>query len=347
MAPRRLHGIAQSLLSIGLAFQVIGCHESPSREQSPWTEQEILANAEFRDVFFLDENRGWIVGGGHHVDGGVIGETTDGGASWRLRTGIVANPRSRLFHLNAVHFHDESNGVIAAGGGRILRTVDAGKHWHTLTHAGRQLSSLFFLDDRIGWAAGEQWVLRTEDGGSSWTRVNGTDQGNDDFRARAVHFIDPHRGWLVGHHGALRRTQDGGRSWERLEAPLTDASTVLWAVQFTGPRSGWVVGDGGTILHSRDGGDTWAMQEPGIRADFRDVHFIDDHRGWVVGYKPSTGISSVLHTDDGGSSWTRQATIDGEALQALFFQPSGRGWAVGDRVRRKPQRLLRYTPSVP
>jgi photosystem II stability/assembly factor-like uncharacterized protein len=336
-------------VSFGLALVALaaGCQESVPPVVAPWDEVVLSSDAEFRDIFFLDEDYGWIVGGGYGIDGGILGETSDGGAHWRFRAGIVPQVRTRLFHLNAVVFQNSSTGIIAADEGRILRTVDSGAHWHTLVRGGRQLSDLFFLDERMGWAAGEQWVLRTEDGGASWVRANATSEGNDDFRANTIHFIDARRGWLVGHHGAVRRTEDAGTTWMRVDVPLTDSSPVLSAVQFVNERMGWIVGAAGTILNSRDGGLTWTSQSSGSLANLRDVHFIDERHGWVVGFDPTTGRSTVLHTMDGGTNWVQQATIHGESLEALAFQASGRGWAVGDRIRRKPQRLLRYTPPPP
>jgi photosystem II stability/assembly factor-like uncharacterized protein len=343
---RRTHN-TWAMFGLALVTLAAGCQESASPVAAPWDEVVLSSDAEFRDIFFLDEGHGWIVGGGYNIDGGILGETSDGGAHWRFRVGIVPQVRTRLFHLNAVVFQDATNGIIAADEGRILRTVDSGAHWHTLVRAGRQLADLFFLDTRMGWAAGEQWVLRTEDGGASWARANATSNGNGNFRATAIHFIDARRGWLVGHHGAVRRTEDAGTTWIGVDVPLTDSTPVLSAVQFVNERRGWIVGAAGTILNSRDGGLTWASQPSGSLANFRDVHFIDENHGWIVGFDPTTGRSTVLHTTNGGTSWIQQATIHGESLEALTFQTSGQGWAVGDRVRRKPQRLLRYTPPAP
>lgn len=343
---RQAHNI---LSSCGLAIVILatGCQESVPTVTAPWDEVVLSSDAEFRDIFFLDEDHGWIVGGGYNINGGILGETSDGGAHWRFRVGIVPQVRTSLFHLNAVVFQDASTGIIAADEGRILRTVDSGAHWHTLFRGGRRLADLFFLDARMGWAAGEQWVVRTEDGGVSWDRANATSEGSDDFRATAIHFLDARRGWLVGHHGAVRRTEDAGATWMRVDVPLAEPTPVLSAVQFVNENTGWIVGAAGTILNSRDRGLTWASQSCGSRENFRDVHFIDEEHGWIVGFDPKTGRSTVFQTTDGGTSWVQQATIHGESLEALTFQASGRGWAVGDRVRRKPQRLLRYTPPTP
>lgn len=330
-----------SLVAILLA--ATGCPDAPS----PWVEQELATDAAFRDIFFLDERRGWIVGGGYGVEGGILGETIDGGETWRFRTGIVAQPRSRLFGLNAVHFHDDDNGIIAAGGGRLLRTVDGGRHWHTLLRGGRNLSSLFFLDPSTGWAAGEGWIFRTADGGATWTRINSSGDGNDDFRARAIHFLDGYRGWLVGHHGVIRQTRDSGMTWEPPPKAPDLGPTVLWAIDFVSEDVGWIVGDEGTVVRTDDRGKSWRRQPVASRANFRDVEFVDARTGWIVGFEPATGVSVVLATTDGGTTWASQATIEGEALEALFFRGDGTGWAVGDRVRRRPQRLLRYSPSRP
>ena len=324
-----------------------GCRDAELGEPSPWVEQVLSSDAEFRDIFFLDENHGWIVGGGHNVDGGILGMTTDGGAHWRFRSGVVAKVQTRLFHLNAVHFENPLVGLIAADEGRLLRTVDGGAHWHTLLRAGRRgLSDLFFIDDRTGWAAGDQWILLTMDGGQTWARTNAPPDGDDGFRATAIHFLDADQGWLVGHHAALRRTNDGGATWNAVDLMLEDSSPVFRDIQFVGRDRGWLVGARGTAFATTDGGKSWSRQRTGSLANFNDVHFIDEARGWIVGFEPKTGVSTIYHTNDGGQIWNPQATIRGESLQSLFFQENGRGWAVGDRVRREPQRLLHYTPPM-
>jgi photosystem II stability/assembly factor-like uncharacterized protein len=327
---------------IAWCLTATSCREEPI---SPWQPVPTATDATFRDVFFLDDERGWIVGGGHGVDGGIVGETFDGGRTWKFRTGIVAHPRSRLFHLNAIHFWDERRGVIAADGGRLLRTVDGGQNWHSqMSAAGRVLSSLFFLDDGTGWAAGDQFVMRTTDAGESWQRVNIGEGSHDDFRARSIHFIDANRGVLVGHHGSIRRTADGGRSWERVAVSDDLGSTVLSAVEFVDADKGWIVGEDGTLLESIDGGRTWVSKEKISRADLNDLAFANSMSGWIVGYDPTTGVSTILRTRDGGATWTEETVVNGESLRALVFRDEAHGFAVGSRERRLPQRIFRYAP---
>lgn len=61
-----------------------------------------------------------------------------------------------------------------------------------------------------------------------------------------------------------------------------------------------------------------------------------------MGYLRANGTSVVLASGDGGETRLPHLTVTGEELHAVTFTDPGRGWAVGDRVRREPQKLLRY-----
>lgn len=59
-----------------------------------------------------------------------------------------------------------------------------------------------------------------------------------------------------------------------------------------------------------------------------DVHFVDEHNGWVVG---SAGV--ILHTGDGGTTWEVQKSGTDYELEGVFFVDSLNGWAVGGNIR--------------
>ena len=57
-----------------------------------------------------------------------------------------------------------------------LTSTDGGVRWHVLSgKVGSGVTSLGFLNARLGWAAGNG-LLRTNDGGNSWQKVNYTVQ---------------------------------------------------------------------------------------------------------------------------------------------------------------------------
>lgn len=334
----RLRDAAQAYhraLALGALLFAAACAESPEPPRaSPWQSHELATDARFRELFFLDERRGWMVGGGWPVEGGIVGRTDDGGESWSFVSGLVERrPNPHSVTLESVQFLDEQRGFLVAGG-EILRTVDGGERWHRVHRQGRALRDLQFVDADYGWAVGGATLVRTTDGGESW---DAAEPGF--FTADAIQFLDRWNGWAVGIAGAIYRTDDGGESWEELRAP-TSGVPDLNALAFVDRRTGWAVGERGTILHTNDGGESWREQPGATRIELTDVRFIDASRGWAVGFERGDSSSSILRTVDGGESWSHPARIEGQALYALWIDEDGRGFAVGERVRPSPQLLV-------
>ena len=201
-----------------------GCAKENPVPAERWVVGDLGTRAGFRDVFFLDAQTGWIVGGSHNIEGGIIGGTTDGGQTWNFKSGIVrsAGKPGGLF-LNAVWFLNRSTGFIVGDRFHILRTVDGGEHWHKATAgnlAWAHLRDLHFVDDEYGWTIGNGGLARTTDGGASWrTPLPIDDAEAKRVRGQAIHFVDRNRGWLVGKFGLIKSTTDGGRSWTRVGEP--------------------------------------------------------------------------------------------------------------------------------
>ncbi len=338
----------------------VGCGLNDSGDT--WEIIELGTDAEFRDIFFLDSQNGWMVGAvGVSVPGGIVARTTDGGLTWKYRTGVTRKRyRSHSVDLNAVHFTDLQHGVIAAEAGTILRTINGGETWKAILPSGpvyAQNRDICFVDDLNGWIIGREGVRRTEDGGESWQRIDeaGKMTGN------ALQFLDLERGWVVGKFGDVHRSEDGGVTWEKVEAAgnLEDKSgddkPNFQAVHFVDDSHGWLAGyrrempaldqfDYGLIYHTGDGGQTWQKQLDQLDILLRDIRFADPQNGWAVGYNVKDGTSSVLATTNGGTTWEIQKTVYGEELVALF-ERDGTVWAAGDRVSEEPQKLLRLVPA--
>ena len=68
-------------VALGLGVLLTGCG---SDSGDTWQIQEIPTDAEFQDICFIDDQNGWMVGGGPFVEGGIVGRTRDGGESWRF-----------------------------------------------------------------------------------------------------------------------------------------------------------------------------------------------------------------------------------------------------------------------
>ncbi|HVG31320.1 MAG TPA: YCF48-related protein [Pyrinomonadaceae bacterium] len=290
--------------------------------------------------------------------------------------GAWSPQRSGTFNwLRAIHFVDEQRGWAAGGKGNVLKTTDGGRRWETLPRPTEDLvRDVFFGDEETGWLLCESnlfapdtevrsYLLKTTDGGASWSRVLVTGDHPEALLVRVV-FADQTHGWAFGEMGALFSTKDGGASWSPQRVPTQrlllgatffDASqgwlvgagsTILqtadgggrWsgaetslpqptrinAVSFADAGRGWAVGANGTVLATADGGRTWRLQRSGTGADLADVKFLDPREGWAVG-----AGGTIIHTTDGGASWEIVPSQTNHPLERLAFASRTRGWAVG------------------
>jgi photosystem II stability/assembly factor-like uncharacterized protein len=284
------------------------------------------------------------------------------GASWgRQRTGTFA-------WLHSVFFVDARRGWAVGGKGALLSTADGGETWEVRRPPVEDaLRDVFFHDAETGWIVCERsvfkpvekdepvsYLLKTADGGASWSRVEVTRGADVYVKLAGLRFADREHGWVYGELGALYATADGGETWARQRVPTRH---LLLGGSFQDAQTGWLTGGGMTLLRTSDGGATWraglvhmpaAAQSPrpknevGKRAEppslqsgpaeparrgamrLNAVCFVNAERGWAVG---SGG--GILSTSDGGATWRPQASGVGDDLYDVKFFDESEGWAVG------------------
>jgi len=300
-------------------------------------------------VCFTDINSGTVVG----VAG--IFRTTDGGSNWTKQT-------NEVWELKAVNFIDANNGW-AVGGftglpldetdlhmnqksswwTSIIHTTDGGTNWTIqLDTLDALLFAVSFLDSSFGFAVGQTpapipcsaiysgIILRTKDGGTSWTIIDvpintGWHSGFKDFC-----FTNEGDGVLIGNYGVILKSSNDGEIWD---LKLNGTTNDLSGIEFKDANIGFAVGAEGTILRTTDSGTNWINQPSGTSLHLNDVCFPDENNGWIVGVNKDwepTDSSIILHTTDGGISWLQQTTFVGTMLLFdLFFADENNGWAVG------------------
>ncbi len=183
-----------------------------------------------------------------------------------------------------------------------------------------------FVNKDIGWILGtEARILKTEDGGKSWT-----EQYEDDFCGlSAIHFPeDENNGYAAGScysppEEFILKTTDGGNSWNEIS---TGDNAVLMALFFINNELGWGVGRGGTIVKTADGGQTWEIQDSGDDSRLNDVYFLNENQGWAVGR-----FGTIVYTSDGGNNWHNQESDTDIWLNGVYFVDEHTGWVAGGR----------------
>lgn len=218
---------------------------------------------------------------------GVVAKTTDGGNRWRVMSRVGSD------EVSAIACASADVAWLGGADGVIWRTQDGGLTWDKQTITQDDITDLYFLNGRRGWAVTSYGaVFRTLDGGDNWQRLSVVDAW-----LWSVSFSDGNNGLICGAKGYLARTTDGGVSWKRVGAP---PKLKLDAVAHRNAAEAYVVGEDGTVLRSADGGATWAPLELNTKKLLRDVDFAGNY-GYIVG-----GIGGFWRTRD-GSSWQKKA----------------------------------------
>ena len=167
---------------------------------------------------------------------------------------------SKSLMLDVVH---AGKRLVAVGDrGHILYSDDQGNSWTQAKVPTRQLlTSVFFVDDKHGWAVGhDAQILASEDGGVTWTKQF------EDLKREAplldVWFKDVNSGFAVGAYGALLETTNGGKDWQDVSDRLDNEDQYhLNAITAVKDAGLFIVGEQGSMFRSSDWGQTWEKLE--------------------------------------------------------------------------------------
>lgn len=210
------------------------------------------------------------------------------------------------------------------------------------------------LDRRV--AVGDRAILRSDDGGLSWSRVDLPEEDLTYFRA--VSFREgTDTGVAVGDGGIFLRTDDGGITWERA---VVELGGNYHDVDYAGADTWYAVGES-RVRRSTDDGRTWAAAAVRVVDDNGDI--INEDRG--LGFENLTAVSfisdsvgvigdhlmnasfypdvrgRVFETRDGGETWRHRTTFT--RLNDITFDGDSLWYVVG---RNTILRIGAYSNTV-
>ena len=305
--------------------------------------RQYTGRVQLTSVSFANSLDGWAAGVDPIPGTGVLLGTHDGGRTWSTLV-EPGNP------ARTISFADPSVGYAVAGGsplapenasermlffgGRIARTVDGGHSWNLLDNP-MLVDSACASSTKVTWAAYQAAVLRTDDGGDTFSHVLSPQIDTKRTWFANVHCASDSAAWAqftstpVGDQRpfVVYRTSDAGQHWQPvlLNAKTPDAYPLLKGVAGgPGPRPGPFAavdanvafflgvcpacGSHGaiSIAGTTDGGATWqpvaTIPEVTNRGPIA-VSFADATHGWVIGTSAS-GSPVIEATANGGTTWT-------------------------------------------
>jgi len=164
-----------------------------------------------------------------------------------------------------------------------------------------------------GGSPGDAPLLKTEDGGGSWTDI-GTPFSTATDNITAVECVGDLVLLANGTSAAIAYSTDGGTTWTIVSTGFSGGAPIQDLFAFSRNKI-WAVGAGGYVYFSADGGASWKVQEDGsiTTETLNKVHGADDQVLYAVG---NGGL--ILKTIDGGASWFAVSSPTSDDILTVF-----------------------------
>lgn len=287
----------------------------------------LFINDNFSDVFFVTEQRGFVISSAGNSDYRGLYKTTDGGNNWQSVPGAPDGVD--------LYFLDSLTGFLGASNS-IYKTTDGGDNWYQ-TQGLTGGDKIFFINQTTGWAVHSNVIYKTTDRGEHWNMQFSEPYG---VNFRSIFFHDSLNGWVIAMgYGGIYNSTDGGANWiRRTDIQIYDGSDIYfedstgfivnflnlqktsdsgynWFTQFTSQyiirtfgwlstSHGFIMGDG--IYETTDSGDSWNeiidLRNIGLRilqAPREYLAYSSGYQGLIYKYEDTTYVPVELNSFTG------------------------------------------------
>jgi photosystem II stability/assembly factor-like uncharacterized protein len=272
---------------------------------------------------FLSASNGFLL-----LENGSLERTTDGGESFARGTGVPGTPASSGGgHMSGtdLHFLTPTVGIAfvsdpSSGASKAYRTPDAGVSWAPVTLPdGARVTSVHFVDEKNAYAIGPETLLRSTDGGETWTAqpiAAGNTFKSIDCSTETTCILTVTAG------NQLIETTDGGAT----DTVKTTSSSLIYGAAYATPLQIVAVGASGAIVLSSDGGTTFTPASADIGGKYSRLRRGPGAMLLAPGANGELAISS-----NNGASWQTLATQTSQTLIDIAFASPTLGYALDGR----------------
>ncbi|MBM4159180.1 MAG: T9SS type A sorting domain-containing protein [Ignavibacteria bacterium] len=311
--------------------------------QSGWFYQNSGTNFALNDVYFINENTGWIAGYS------IVLKTTNGGLNWISQTLPEQTNNTGIYFLN------ENTGFITGDISQIyqsylylFKTTNGGINWNTINY---YITSGFFgtASSKDIYAVNDNTILKTYRENDSYTSagsiMKSTNGGTNFFHTIVcgftigLSFTDSQTGWTtstnfsaspIGGIFKIYKTTNTGDNWNELFNDTQTGNLPIEgrAIQFLNSSTGYILGQGSNtiFIKTTNGGINWLLDTLYHNKN-RTMYFTDVNTGWIAGTSYGSN-SNISKTTNGGINWADQNIQGTESINKIFFINSNTGWAV-------------------
>ena len=211
----------------------------------------------------------------------------------------------------------------------LFQFVD-GRWTRVASLAQRELRAVLDLGETLLAVEAHRGVLRSEDGGATWTESNDGLRGRyghaaDDVRTLVRDRADPLHLYLGAAGQGAFESRDGGRKWTLLLAGLEDQPAPAFhptALLPAAPGRSLLMGTDGRGLYRREEGRWRPVEEGGLPEGLR-VQALAASAGNPLHVALATRGAGLWESRDGGGSWTKLRAGAFGVVGAVAVSPDG------------------------
>lgn len=295
-------------------------------------------------ISFVDENTIWA--SGHQA---TFVRTRDRGRTWK----IFGHPTADTLQFRDLHaFNADHVALMSAGPGAssrifIFSEKNGWKETYVMPFPEGFLNTIEFWDDENGLAFGDSFhgeifVLKTKDGGNTWTRLDpatlppaGIGEGGFAASGTCISMQPGGKAWIAtGASGNSRIlfTEDFGGQWKSYDVPTVKGEMAgIFSIRMAdeaGTITGGDLADNegymDNLAITEDAGKNWKLvSHPVTKGTFYGSDFlkINGQPFWII-----SSPGGIDYSFDKGQSWQNLDTLN---YWAVDIHPSGYGFAVG------------------
>lgn len=212
-----------------------------------WQQAAVPVSADLTAVNFPTATQGWAVG-----NDGVVLHSSDAGTTWQKQLDGRQIGALLVKHYSA-----------------LARAEPGNEHWPLLVAEGQRmveqgadkpLLDVWFANDKTGYAVGVfNLILRTDDGGLSWTPFQDRTDNPQGFHLNAIAATGDAL-YIAGEQGLLLKWDDNSQRFAAIPTPYQGSFFGVLGK----PGEVLVYGLRGNVLRSTDGGDHWTALDSGL-----------------------------------------------------------------------------------
>lgn len=259
----------------------------------------LKTNKSVTDIEAIDGNTYYLLQKSNSND---ILKTTDHGDTWE-------RPFTTSDSTWDIHMFDENNGLVSTNLS-VYFTNDGFQNISLAQNLAFSVYKFSFVNASVGYGVGNNGkIVKTTDGGMTWTTQNSTLSNSSSNGLLSVYFVNENVGYACGLSSKILKTIDGGNTW----TAATVGSSGWLDIFFYDEMNGVVVGNNQDLKYTTDGGITW------IDSNYQTTNALYEIRNVnntlvVCG---SNGI--ILKSTDNGINWTEEVLNSSKNLLSIDF----------------------------